>query len=290
MIFSKVNKLEKIEEDLYVIREAESVNCYLIIGSEKAVLFDVGYGYEDVMPVIREITSLPVMLVLSHGDPDHGLGAGHFEEVWLHELDWGKLLRNDTEEMRRKAVDYRINKMPEMKDSLNRVAFIGERINSDTKPRFLKDRDIISLGDKELLVLHTPGHSYGHIMLLDKQKHRLFSGDQITKHNIWYFLSADEQAPFEMCLDGLYHVMKYNDWIDEIYPAHNVFPIGKECLLELIECLEYELPENYKKDEVFHSFMGDGYQHFYKTVNFIYSFERLNQYLKKRKGISHEFS
>lgn len=136
MIFSKVNKLEKIEEDLYVIREAESVNCYLIIGSEKAVLFDVGYGYEDVMPVIREITSLPVMLVLSHGDPDHGLGAGHFEEVWLHELDWGKLLRNDTEEMRRKAVDYRINKMPEMKDSLNRVAFIGERINSDTNHGF----------------------------------------------------------------------------------------------------------------------------------------------------------
>ena len=55
--------------------------CYLVIGSDKAMLFDIGYGYENIMPLVRTITDLPVMLVLSHGDPDHGLGSKWFDEV-----------------------------------------------------------------------------------------------------------------------------------------------------------------------------------------------------------------
>ena len=67
---SELNKVKKLSDDLYVITETDSVHCYLIIGSEKAVVFDIGYGYEDIKPLIREVTDLPIMLVLSHGDPD----------------------------------------------------------------------------------------------------------------------------------------------------------------------------------------------------------------------------
>ena len=34
-------------------------------------------------------------------------------------------------------------------------------------------------------------------------------------------------------------------------------------------------------DVPFHHSMGDGYQHLYKTVNLIYSDERLSEYLDK---------
>ena len=111
-----LNVVEKISDQLYVITETESVHCYLVIGSDKAMLFDIGYGYENIMPLVRTITDLPVMLVLSHGDPDHGLGSKWFDEVWIHPLDWGKLLWNDTTEMRKKAMDYRVNKMPWTKE------------------------------------------------------------------------------------------------------------------------------------------------------------------------------
>ena len=100
-----LNVVEKLSDQLYVITETESVHCYLVIGSDKAMLFDIGYGYENIMPLVRTITDLPVMLVLSHGDPDHGLGTKWFDEVWIHPLDWGKLLWNDTTEMRKKAMD-----------------------------------------------------------------------------------------------------------------------------------------------------------------------------------------
>lgn len=168
-----LNVVEKISDQLYVITETESVHCYLVIGSDKAMLFDIGYGYENIMPLVRTITDLPVMLVLSHGDPDHGLGSKWFDEVWIHPLDWGKLLWNDTTEMRKKAMDYRVNKMPWTKELIPEE-FPEWRISSKTKPHFLCHGDKISLGDIKFKVLHTPGHSYGHIMLLEEEKNGSF--------------------------------------------------------------------------------------------------------------------
>ena len=51
-----LNVVEKISDQLYVITETESVHCYLVIGSDKAMLFDIGYGYENIMPLVRTIT------------------------------------------------------------------------------------------------------------------------------------------------------------------------------------------------------------------------------------------
>ena len=69
--------------------------------------------------------------------------------------------------MRKKAMDYRVNKMPWTKELIPEE-FPEWRISSKTKPHFLCHGDKISLGDIEFTVLHTPGHSYGHIMLLNR--------------------------------------------------------------------------------------------------------------------------
>lgn len=278
---SRINVVEKICDDLYVITETESVHCYFILGKEKAVVFDIGYGYEDIHPLIKEITNLPLMLVLSHGDPDHGLGACHFDDVWLHPLDYGKLIMNDTREIKEKALKYRLNKMPQLQGVIDEQALYEHQIRTHTMPHFLLENDVINLGGTKLEVLHTPGHSYGHIMLLDKEHRRLFSGDQITLHNIWYFLTRGEQAPFEMARFSLQKVWERRDEFDDIYPAHDIYPINHDNLKEQLECFAYELKENYMNDIKFTSFMGDGYQHFYKSVNMIYSDERLAEYLKK---------
>lgn len=279
---SKINTVEKIDEDLYVITETNSVHCYLILGSEKAVLFDIGYGYEDVQYLVKEITDLPLMLILSHGDPDHGLGCAHFDDVWLHELDYGKLIGNDTLEMKKNALSYRLKKMPELTGVINEEAYYQAHIHHHTTPHFLKDKEIIDLGGKTLEVIHTPGHSYGHIMLLDKEKKRLFSGDQLTKHNIWYFATSDQQAPFIVAKHSLEKLLKRSNEFTDIYSAHDVFPITVDNILDQLACFSHELKENYQNDQVFKSFIGlDGYQHFYKSVNLIYSDERLSELLEE---------
>lgn len=273
-----INETKKLAEDLYVITETGSIHCYLMLGKEKALLFDVGYGYEDITPIIRSITGLPLMVAVSHGDPDHALGCGHFEEVYLHELDYGKLLRNDNPNMRRTALEYRYKKMPVMKELVSMEDFCSMNAHN-MKPRFLRDHDIIDLGGKQLEVIHIPGHSYGHIALLDRNKRRLFSGDMITQHNIWYFSSSDEQAPFSLAVSSWKKIKDMEKEFDLIYSAHGQVPVDIRNVDDLLECFRGELEQNYINDSPFSSFIGNGYQHLYKSVNLIYSDARLGEFL-----------
>ena len=274
-----LNIATKIADDLYEITETGSIHCYVILGADRALVFDIGYGYEDIHDLIREITNLPIMLAVSHGDPDHALGSRWFSDVWVHPLDCGKMLMNDNDHIKTASINYRVNKLPELKDEFNIEAFI-ERSFEDTKIHFLTDGDVIDLGGTKLEVIHTPGHSYGHIMLLDSQKGRLFSGDQLTRHNVWYFLSADEQAPFAQSVSSMKKLLGRRDEIKEIYPAHNVYPLTVEAITDQIACFEKDLPLTYKDDAPFHSFIGsDGWQHFYKSTEIIYSDERLAEWI-----------
>lgn len=284
-MITQINSVNKISNDLYRITETDSVHRYLILGEKKAVLFDLGYGYENVLPIVKTFTDLPVSVILSHGDPDHALGATEVSELWMHELDVGKLMRNDTYEIKEKAINYRLNKQPELKDYIDKEKFINTTLKKDCKFNFLKDGDVIDLGNRTLRVIHTPGHSYGHIMLLDETNKMLFSGDQVTSHNIWYFFTSDYQAPFEVARNSLLKLLDHRNDIEVIYSAHGKVPINISYVEDLYECLNGELQRNYKNDEVFNSFMGDGYQHFYKSVNLIYSMERLEEDLKFYKTI-----
>ena len=109
----------------------------------------------------------------------------------------------------------------------------------------------------------------------------MFSGDQLTgEHNIWYFSTNDQQAPFAQAYQSLKRIKERCGNLREIYPAHGNYPLEEECLDQLLECLNHELAENYQKDKKFHSPIGDAYQHIYKKVNLIYSDERLAEYLK----------
>lgn len=245
-------------------------------------MIDVGYGYEDIHPIIQSITDKEVIVAVTHGDADHALGVMHFDKFMIHPLDYGKLLCNDCEDVKGKMLFHRFNKMPIAKDLIDYDRYVKQSSIKNSKPVFLKNHQIIDLGNKHVEVFHTPGHSYGHVMFLEHETGRLFSGDQLSKHNIWHFSSSDEQAPFIMSLQSLKELKTYQGKIKGIYPAHNVYNCGIELLDDLIECLETEIKENYLHDEPFHHAMGDGYKHFYKSVFLIYSDERLSEFIGKK--------
>ena len=277
---SFINTVEKLSDDLYMITETRSIHCYLLIGTEKALLIDTGWGYEDPRPILEELTDKPVMTVFTHGDGDHCLGARYFDEVFIHPLDYGKMRRNDTGEERRGMLEHRLRKLPELASHMDTESYCRTLLPKDLKVGFLSDGEIIDLGGKYVECVLTPGHSYGHLMFLEKESGRLFSGDQIMDgHNIWHFLKRDEQAGFAATLSSLKHLAAREREISAIFPAHGRTPVKKQCLFDLIECLECELRENYQNDIPFHSHKGDGYQHFFRSVNLIYSDERLEEYL-----------
>lgn len=95
---------------------------------------------------------------------------------------------------------------------------------SDVKPmhidRYLEDGEKISLGDQDLEVIWTPGHSYEHICLLNQKDRILFSGDhvlpKITSHVALY--SYRKHNPLGEYISSLDKVENID--VDVILPGH----------------------------------------------------------------------
>lgn len=129
---------------------------FLIEGEKAALLLDTGFGQGNLKELISGLTQKPLKLVLSHSDRDHIGGCAQFEgEVFLHPAEYERFLQN----------------MPQNRLSL----------------RPLWEDDTIDLGERELTVLHTPGHTPGSIMLLEQETEVLFSGDSIAEGPIYMF-------------------------------------------------------------------------------------------------------
>jgi len=74
----------KLNDDLYAITEPfqwQEVISYLIIGKEKALLFDSGNGLGDIRAIVDQITVLPVTVLASHSHIDHVGGHWQFDTV-----------------------------------------------------------------------------------------------------------------------------------------------------------------------------------------------------------------
>ena len=61
--------------DVYHIQDCMGVCMTLLVGKDRALLVDTGYGLENVLEMTASITALPVTVLLTHAHHDHALGA-----------------------------------------------------------------------------------------------------------------------------------------------------------------------------------------------------------------------
>ena len=75
----------KINEDTYVLNfMGGSQNMYLLLGEEKALLIDTGWGAGNLRGLVEKLTDKPVEVILTHGHLDHSGGNGEWEKVMIH--------------------------------------------------------------------------------------------------------------------------------------------------------------------------------------------------------------
>ena len=90
----------QLDEATYAIAEphswARNIN-YLILGDERALLFDAGVGHYDIRPVVASLTDLPLTFMPSHFHYDH-TGQG----------DWARIAVVDLPHVRERASDDRL--------------------------------------------------------------------------------------------------------------------------------------------------------------------------------------
>jgi hydroxyacylglutathione hydrolase len=179
----------------------QGVRCFLIVGSQRALLLDTAFGGDDLLPRIAEITDLPVTVALTHGDMDHTGGLKYFDTVYVHPAEVSRL---------QNLAESGITVVP------------------------MEENHVFDLGGIRLRVLHTPGHTPGSVCLLDEEHRVLYSGDTVSHGPVFLFGPGRELDLFAETLarlDGL-------GGFDTIYCCHGACPVGREVIGELRACAQ----------------------------------------------------
>lgn len=154
---------EAIDNDTFVISEYkhwEETHCYLLIGTESALLIDTGLGVSDIKDVVGRYTSLPVIVATTHVHWDHIGGHGLFDDIAVHAAEVPWLSRFP---LSREAVIRSLTCRPcAFPDGFDIARY---RVFQGTPRRILRDGQPIDLGSRTVTAVHTPAFS-GALLLL----------------------------------------------------------------------------------------------------------------------------
>ena len=227
--------IEAIDKNTYAISEYghwEQVHCYLFSGTESAVLIDTGTGIGNISEPVKSLTSLPVQVVTTHCHWDHTGGHAHFSDVAIHKDD-ATWLENGIP----LSPEFVIKML--MKEPFTIPApadFSPEtyRVFTGKANRLLEDGDIIELGSRHLNIIHTPGHSPGHICIYEEEKGYLATGDILYEGTIYANYPSTDPVALERSLQKLARLPE----IKRLLPGHNRLDIPVSYLAQACSLCE----------------------------------------------------
>ncbi len=243
-------QIEKMD-GYYRIGSPENVFCYLVAGTERAMLIDTGYGFGDLRAAVRSVTEKPLLIVNTHGHCDHVSGNGQFEETcFIHEQDMELCREHSSREMRvgslenaRHSQNFETgelyNALPE---DFDEGAYLGRDAGNLWA---VKDGDAFELGGATMEIVETPGHTKGGISIFYREKNLLFVGD-VAGAFVWLF--GKESAGREVHIRTLEKM--YAMAADGYISAHNPNIMRREEFPRYIRAAE---EADYEKGEPFDS-------------------------------------
>lgn len=162
-------KATEIMRQAYVLKDRADCCANLIIGKDKALIFDMGCGTDNMLEAVRGITDLPLLAIASHGHFDHIGGSCYMEKVYMHEEDMAILQLYDNE-----LLNQWIRQMvPEWERDISFGADEWTQIHPLDFAHF-------DLGDMECRVMPMPGHTKGSVGIWIPSLKLLLTGDALT--------------------------------------------------------------------------------------------------------------
>lgn len=235
--------VKQLTPDIYLMDEGHMASGYFVIGEEKVCVIDTMNGLNDLKKAVRKVTDKPIVVVNTHGHPDHIFGNLYFDEAYLDPKDF-ELAESFT-------------KLPE---------FITETEKYGLKmPPFkaINEGDVIDIGGKTLEVFELPGHTPGSIVLLLREDRILFTGDAIN-HHLW--MQLDGCSPLPEYVKALDRIMFLEDRADRILHGH----AQDFDDISLIRCMRNGIREicegKTAEDKPYEWFGGVGKQHAFSLL------------------------
>ncbi len=145
-------------------------NCSLLIceQSHQAAVVDPGGDIEHILAAIEEAAAKPEKILVTHGHVDH-IGA-------VAELAKRLNLPIEGPHLDDK---FWIEQLPEQA-----LQFGFGQADSFAPERWLNDGDTVKVGNEELEVIHTPGHTPGHVVFYHRNNRLAVVGDVLFQGSI----------------------------------------------------------------------------------------------------------
>lgn len=183
------------------------VNCYFIKHNKKCYIVDPGYEKEKVIKYVKDNNLEVLGILLTHAHIDHVGAIDAFDvPVYLHEKEYEIL-----EDNYKNGFNFYGRQKPYSLSDINIVK--------------MKEGDILSLDDKKIEVMHTPGHTVGGVCY--KIDNDLYTGDTLFEGTVgkWTFPTGDLDKLKKTIID----LIETQDEDLRIHPAHgNSSTIGVE--------------------------------------------------------------
>jgi glyoxylase-like metal-dependent hydrolase (beta-lactamase superfamily II) len=229
---------------------------YLVEGKEKALLIDTGIGVAKLSDFVKTLTRLPVVVVNTHGHPDHAGGNNQFKAAYANPLEFEAIRQMSSSGSRKNF------------ESMTKGASAADILSAEEALKMphaellpLKDHQVFDLGGRKLEVIETPGHTPGEIVLLDSAHKLVFTGDN-DNIIVWLFLPTC--TPLETYLQSLEKLQRRESEFNTILPGHGT-PLAGNFVDEQISCVKSIL-DGTCKGEPYKSFAGDSLACRYKSA------------------------
>lgn len=218
--------IEQIDEDTHIISEYrhwEETHAYLLNGKDHSLLIDTGLGIMNICDEVKKLTDKPVIAVATHIHWDHIGGHKYFPEFYVHEeeVSWLSGEFPLTLEQIREFVVERCD-LPAGFQIDDYEFFQG------TAKRILKDEDVIDIGGRVIRVLHTPGHSPGHMCFYEEDRGYLFTGDLVYKDTLFAYYPSTDPTAYLASIERIAGLP-----VKKVFPAHHDLNIKPELIQDM---------------------------------------------------------
>lgn len=234
----------RLSVNSYSIDEADGYGSFLVQGPERSIVVDAGTGVGDLHALVSELVETPVTLVLTHTHWDHIGAASQFDDVLVGSAelpDDGRIAIDSlTDEFNHRPTQFTtrwVEDGNELPDGLGPDDHVVEPFDASAIPV----ESGLDLGDRTLEVIPLPGHSPGHLGLLDPVTDVLYGGDIIHFEKNLYIMFED--CDLEAYVESMTRLQKLRDEgaFDTLATSHNDPMNGDD--LSLIDDLRAGLRE-----------------------------------------------